>query len=398
MRILIINTDYPAFLRQLYSANERLEHADYREQRRQRNASLFGVFDAYSKGFCAAGHDAIEVHANNSHLQSAWMREHGISASRPRVPQLPPSLVHRVLHRLRTKFLPAAPNTDFTLSSPFPLQGWDLGEMMLAQVRDFQPDVILNQSVSEVGSDLLMPMRRHARLIVGQIASPLPKNEHYRAYDMMISSLPNYVDYYRRRGIDAHLNRLGFDPRALAATGDVDRSVDVSFVGSLSPAHAQRVRLIEHLARVNDISIWGNGVELLDADSPIRKRYHGEAWGIDMFRVLGASKITINSHIGIAETHANNMRLFEATGMGSLLITDRKSDIADLFEPGREVICYDSAEECAALIEHYRNHDAERREIAAAGQQRTLRDHNYDIRTRELATLFSRKIARRVIR
>ena len=52
-----------------------------------------------------------------------------------------------------------------------------------------------------------------------------------------------------------------------------------------------------------------------------------EVWGLDMYRALARSKITINRHINVAENNANNMRLFEATGTGSLLITDRKDNL-----------------------------------------------------------------------
>ena len=108
-----------------------------------------------------------------------------------------------------------------------------------------------------------------------------------------------------------------------------------------------------------------------------------------MFRVLGESRITINNHISIAENYANNMRLFEATGMGCLLITDRKSNIGDMFEPGEEIVCYDSPEECLELITYYREHESERTRIAAAGQRRTLSEHSYHSRTAELARLFT---------
>ena len=113
------------------------------------------------------------------------------------------------------------------------------------------------------------------------------------------------------------------------------------------------------------------------------------------FTALARSKITVNNHIGIAENHANNMRLYEATGMGCLLLNDRKSDIAEMFEPGREIVCYDSPEECLDLIRYYSKNASERERIAAAGQQRTLSEHTYINRTAELAALFRTHIERR---
>jgi hypothetical protein len=389
VRILIINTDYPVFLRHLYAQHAGLDRAAYAQQMTARNASFFGVFDAYSQGFRANGHAAEEVHANNGAMQRAWAEERGLR---------PPS-TSRALARLRfharrviNRLLPRPFDTRNVLRSPFAIEPWQLVDILDAQVRAFRPDVILNQSVSEVGSDVLEPMRRHVRLVVGQIASPLPDDEDYRAYDLMVSSLPNYVARFGELGKPAELNRLGFDARVLDAVGEVERDVAVSFVGSLSPAHPDRARLVEFIAERTELDIWGNGLDQFPPSSAIHRRDHGEAWGLDMFRALARSKITLNCHIGIAGHYANNMRLYEATGMGSLLITDRKANIAEMFEPGEEIVTYDSFEECLALIERYRHDETARARIAAAGQRRTLAEHTYVRRAGELAALFQREL------
>ena len=385
MRILVVNTDYPAFLRQLYASHHGLGEASFANQNEVRNASFFGVFDAYSKALQAIGHEAKEVHANNGVMQRRWALEAGLRAPWSwRLPGRLDFFARRVAHRL----LPLRFDTRHTLRSPVDIAPWRLVDILLAQVEDYRPDVVLNQSVSEVGSDILERMRPFTKLIVGQIASPLPGNEDYRAYDLMISSLPNFVATFERRGIKARLSRLGFDRRVLDALCSPARDVEASFVGSLSPAHPARAALIEWLASRTALDIWGNGLDQFPPDSAVKRRYHGEAWGLDMFRALARSKITVNKHIDIAEDYANNMRLYEATGVGSLLLTDRKSNIAEIFEPGREVLCYDSAEECLDLIKFYGAHESERARIAAAGQRRTLDEHTYRNRAMELSALF----------
>jgi spore maturation protein CgeB len=105
-----------------------------------------------------------------------------------------------------------------------------------------------------------------------------------------------------------------------------------------------------------------------------------------MFQILSESKITLNHHGDVAP-YANNMRLFEATGMGTLLITDWKLNLTEMFEPGREVVTYHTFEECAERIVYYLEHEKERDEIAKAGQQRTLREHTYYHRVQELVDL-----------
>jgi len=86
------------------------------------------------------------------------------------------------------------------------------------------------------------------------------------------------------------------------------------------------------------------------------------------------------------------MRLYEATGVGTLLITDWKANLNELFELGNEVLAYRSPEECSEFIQYYLEHDDERKAIAAAGLQRTLREHTYYHRMQELVEIVRKHI------
>src|SRR3954449_1983086 len=86
MRILVLNADYPRFLAWFYGRQPALENTSYAMQMMARNASLFGVADFYSRNFVALGHQAAEIHVNNSWLQSAWAREHGMAFQNPEPP------------------------------------------------------------------------------------------------------------------------------------------------------------------------------------------------------------------------------------------------------------------------------------------------------------------------
>jgi len=116
----------------------------------------------------------------------------------------------------------------------------------------------------------------------------------------------------------------------------------------------------------------------------------GHAWGREMYEVLRRSKITLNHHIEVAGPFANNSRVFEATGTGTLLITDWKKNLYEMFEADKEVVTYRTPEECIELLSYYLDHDEERESIARAGQQRTLRDHTYYQRMGELVEIVRR--------
>jgi hypothetical protein len=260
-------------------------------------------------------------------------------------------------------------------------------DILTAQIKHYNVDILLNQAMDSVEGRFLLEMKPHVKMLIGQIASPLPQNEDFRIYDLVISSLPNLVEHFRNMGIPSELNRLAFEPRVLQKlknnNGDM---IPVSFVGNLFQAHASRVVWLEHLCRKLDISIWGTGIESLPANSPIRGCYNGQAWGVNMFQILHRSKITLNHHGDVAP-YANNMRLYEATGVGALLVTDWKPNLHEMFEPGKEVVAYRTREECAEFIQYYLEHDEQREAIARAGQARTLREHTYYKRMQELVKI-----------
>jgi len=365
MRFLIINTDYPELLRWLYTRHPKLEKEPYEEQIRVRAESLFGVADFYSSNLRRLGHEAWDIHANNQFMQKVWAREHGVEADSDW-----PWYFH-----LKKGALP-------WVSQVLPER--KLNRILAAQIRYYKPDVLLNQDMVAIGIEFLREMRPYARLIVGQIASPLPKKAEFGCYDLIMSSLPSFVDYFRRMGVPAELHRFAFEPRIQSSLIDGEEKISVSFVGSFSSHHTARSQLLEHLCAELEIRVWGHGIDSLPKNSPIRRCYMGQAWGIDMYRVLHNSKITVNQHIDVAAAHANNMRLYEATGVGVLLITDWKVDLQEMFEPGKEVVAYRSHEECADLIRYYLEHEDERAAVALAGQQRTLRRHTYYERMQEL--------------
>jgi hypothetical protein len=78
--------------------------------------------------------------------------------------------------------------------------------------------------------------------------------------------------------------------------------------------------------------------------------------------------------------------------VGALLITDYRDNLSDLFEIGKEVVAYRSAEECEDLIRYYQSHPAEAEAIARAGQEKTWRDHSYDARMRDTGQILRRHL------
>lgn len=83
---------------------------------------------------------------------------------------------------------------------------------------------------------------------------------------------------------------------------------------------------------------------------------------------------------------AVNQRVFDVPACGAFVLTDARRQLEDLFEPGREMAVYETAEELVALTGRYLADAPARQALAAAGRRRVLAEHTYP---RRLETLFA---------
>jgi spore maturation protein CgeB len=388
MRFLILNTDYLEFINWLYTQNPGLEKRPYEEQMRARNKSLFGVADFYSSNLNRLGNEAWDIHANNWFMQKAWAAEHGVFIENDTRPwQLQRHMLQRIIAiagKTPLRYLrPLLGPVLGSLPKDNP-RSW-FNETLAAQIKHYKPDIILNQAMDSINTAFLRQMKQYSRLLVGQIASPLPKGEDFSCYDLVISSMPNLVEHFRQMGLRAEFQRLAFEPRVLEEMkGNKQQTIPISFVGNLFQVHSTRVQLLEYICQRFEVRVWGTGINSLPHDSSIRRYYMGTAWGIQMYQILQRSDITLNNHIDMAGNYANNCRLYEGTGVGTLLLTDWKENLQEIFDVGKEVIAYRSLEECAQLLRYYLEKTLERKSIASGGQRRTLQEHTYYHRVQEL--------------
>lgn len=361
-RILIVDTYYPEFVRTLYAQRPELQTLPYQAQLTAFIQQRFGTSDYYSRHLTALGYDTQDVLANNTIVQWQWAKEHHITVHH--WPNLP------YINRLTNRLL--------------------LYKILRAQIAEFRPDILYMQNLSFCDPLTLHSLKKHISLLVGQIASPLPPTPFIKPYDLILTSFPHFVERIRALGPDSEYLKIGFDESILTALQPVpDKMYDVVFIGGFTQVHSAATQALETLAKQVRVDVWGYGIEHLAADSPLRRHYHGEAWGMEMYRIIQQAKICINRHSAAAEQYANNMRLYETTGVGTLLITDAKENLNDLFTVDKEVVSYHATSELVKKVSYYLQHIEERERIAAAGQQRTLRDHSYQQRMIELSAIFS---------
>lgn len=375
MRWFIVNADYHPFLADLYATQPDLADRPFAQQMRARMATLFGVADFYSRNLRRLGHAAFDATINNRYAQSAWARQHGLNDD---LDALPVETGVRQAHRATTpyRFLPPTART-----TPEQREPWY--DILRAQIDDFRPDVLLVQCPEWLSPEFLRDLRARVRAVIAQHPATSIDGIEWDEYDLVCSSFRPTVAALAARGIPCAHHRLGFEPAILDRLRRAEPA-EVVFIGSFFDVHASRVRWLESVCeRCPQVAVYSDDVSRLAPDSPIRRAWRGSARGRRMFEVLAGAQLALNHH-GDVGPGANNLRLFEATGVGAALLTDDKPDLADLFEPDLECLRYRDADECVHWIERCRLDADFRAAIARAGQRRTLTTHTWLHRMREL--------------
>lgn len=131
---------------------------------------------------------------------------------------------------------------------------------------------------------------------------------------------------------------------------------------------------------------------LIDKTQPLRKdrlekmdrafpnaHFYGNGWrrgylpAKSEIEFLRHTKIGPNFHLS---TGPINYRTFYLPANGVMQICDNKSHLGLIYELGKEVVGFETVEECIDLCNYYLHHDDERRKIAADGWKRTITDYN----------------------
>jgi glycosyltransferase involved in cell wall biosynthesis len=312
-----------------------------------------------------------ELVFNAVHMQKAWAKEHGVAYSEER---------------------------------------W-VYDILQAQIQHYAPDVWFSHDSQHLEPTFRKTVRKNTpsiKMVIGNDGIALNDPDLFQGCDVIISVADFILKFYEEKGIRTKLLPAGFDPIILDRIQPASQRFEATFVGSLftfKGGHLERLKLLANIARQVPVDYFLSAIDIpwqkhlreqigrlrrgkfqqyMDAQL-IRKINRGQLFGLDMWQVLADSKISLNHHIDVARNEAANMRLYEATGVGSLLLTDWKPNLPTIFEPDAEVVTFKNSEEAVEKIKYLLDHEDEREKIARAGQQRTLKDHNFRTRILDFA-------------
>ncbi len=366
MKVLLFWSYYAEYSKIFYTKNTNLSKLSYQQQLDKILADNFGWPPALVKRLEQMGHNVEILLVNVEPLQLTWAEENGF------------------------EFDPK--NWQYTIPAE--------------QVKRFSPDIMWIGSMFNYFGDYLSQLKPYCKRIFAWVACPITKQLDLSDIDCILTSHSNYQSYFIEQGKASEIVLPSFEENICSGATSESRDIDCSFVGGLSWAHIERIEIIQALANKTPIQIWSDYPKFVSRGifdpkfwnaylklRSVKSRLNPSVWGMDMYRVLARSKITINVHAEVASGLAGNMRMFEATGMGALLLTEDAPNIRDIYEPGEEIVTYSNVADLIDKIAYYIDRPEERKAIAQAGQARTLKDHSTVQRGKELIDIFTRYLS-----
>jgi len=402
LRFQHITIFYETHIQQVYARQPELVERSYDDQHQAFLDEGFNWANYLCQELPKLGYETQHIIANIEPLQKRWAQEHG---------------------------------------AVYGEATWH-NDIILAQIKNFQPDILfINMEPGFIAR--AREVAPSIRLVYGWAGEPIVDDKRFRAHDLVLTCVPENVTFYRSAGLPCeHLNHA-FYPEVLGRYSQ-GKAVDFGFIGNLfhgEHVHSERARLFYDIAQGLDLTVFGNVADLSPRPmggglkSPLREAYYTAlaalyrvgmdkladqlprhqtvrqqmkraiytpifaalrerayppVFGLAMYQQLASFKVCLNAHAWSA--YASNMRLYEATGVGTCLLTDWKQNIAELYEPDQELVTYRSAAEAVEKAKFLLEHDDDRQRIAAAGQQRTLREHTVAHRATQLDAILRRYI------
>ncbi|MEA1971875.1 MAG: glycosyltransferase, partial [Candidatus Cloacimonadota bacterium] len=96
----------------------------------------------------------------------------------------------------------------------------------------------------------------------------------------------------------------------------------------------------------------------------------------DMPEFYNSSKINFNM-TSLQMKYAVNQRVFDVPACQRFILTDYQEQLEEIFEVGKDIICFNDIEEIPDLVKYYLKNPAKRNEIAMRGYQKIIDSHTY---------------------
>jgi len=253
-----------------------------------------------------------------------------------------------------------------------------MNEEFLHVVEKEDPDLVLSCVVKD---ELYPKTIRHISEDSRAITCNWFADDHWRFDNLGRHYAPHFnfcvtvdevsLEKYKRLGYGNILLSQWGANTALYRKRQVGEEIDVSFVGQ---NYANRHGLLSRLNKIGiDIQCFGAGWE------------NGWVSFDKMIEIYNRSKVNLNfSTSALGPTKQTKARVFDIPACGGFLLTEHSPDLSRYYRAGKEIETFEDIDEAVEKIAYYLDDEEERKRIAERGYQRTLKEHTYQDRFKDV--------------
>lgn len=405
MKIAFVYTPSRYVWSYMYRKYAWLRFAEYNVQLSTMLDESYSTHSAWQSVLKRRGHECLTCLAGTLPLEESWVAENG-RASR-RIPS-----------------------------------SW---QVVIEQVARFQPDIVYCNTSNDYSTGFTDAIRCHVKsvqAIIGYAGSYTFDAQRLSKYDAVITCSHDLEEIMQEHGLNVFYIPHAFDSNVDRLIGPLSAPQvnKVVFSGNLvrrGGLHLDRERLLKAVVAQLPIAIYTQageqspfnvlldwGIKKIASDcskaltalpltrelanrsfalrrlskmdltrSPwlsaeLRRVFHPPVLGLDSYRIYRSYAVTLN-HSGEFKT-AENLRLFEATGVGACLLTDWKPNLPKYFDVDREIVTFNCSAECVEKARWLLSHPVQAQSIGAAARKKCLSHHTFECRVDEFESVLRR--------
>ncbi len=358
LKLLQVHTFYPQYLKQFYENHGDLSKKTFDQQMRALINDAFSaihIIAPYIDTDPKFPYSAKLVVANCFQAQFRWLTENGIKPGR----------------------------------------GISFFDILRWQIEEFDPDILYLTDPITFDSRFVRTLKKRPALVIGWRAADIPENTDWTEFDCILSSLQGIREAAVHIGAKSSVRFTpGFPAWIASEVAQIEPVVDVVFSGQYTATqHTTRNRLLSAISRASSDLARPFSVEFYLSGKPdpvpesMKAHLNKPVYGLQMHRILRKGRIAFDARgdihfkngttqsVDVARHESANMRIFEATGTGTFLLTEHFDSLSQNFVIGKEIETFRDQDELLDKICYYLSHPHKRMEIALAGQKRCLTDH-----------------------
>lgn len=371
-----------------------LSALNYQEKLAKIHSYHFNYSNSFSIEMDKLGNESVEIISDLESLQKTWAIENGVKI---------------------------APN-----------ERWQF-KIIAEQLKQLKPDVVFLQGITNITA-----------VDIERLAIDLPEIKLVAVHTgypggldvvskktLVFCATPSIYQSFRNAGLSAYLLYHFFDPRVNDLLSSGYSRHRFTFAGSsgygYGAGHMSRYWELLKLSCHSPLEMWldERGVDMgALRENPFQKRplkerfydLYDQNWqeypapfaplsmfvdaaqinkplyGLPFYQLLKDSEVTLHRHTNAVHNEVGAIRLFQAPGVGTCLLTDSGDNLRDLYEPDNELVTYNSVDECIEKYRYLESNPTVREEIASRGQQKTLKEHTAEKRYEQVHEVISQQL------